>query len=339
LLGAGMPPCILVTAFDDSMMWRQAQEARYDAVLVKPITASALHDALVRVLRRQGASATVAAAPPGEVEAQLRRDHAGQRVLLAEDNPINQEVAEELLHTAGLVVEIASDGGRAVELALSRHYDLILMDLQMPVLDGLEAARTIRERAGRGTPIVAMTANAFGEDRAACLEAGMNDHVAKPVDPDRLYATLLRWLPLRDRASSEGGLTVPGGLPALAAPPLQERLASVEGFDPVRALRNVGGQAQTLVRVLNSFVKRYRNGEPGLLKSETPQDIDLWRNACHSLRGACATIGAEPLHLRLQAFEQALYNGVDPATLRSEARSLHEDLQALVSRLEVELLR
>jgi len=192
MLGDGMPPCILVTAFDDAMMWQQAQDARYDAVLVKPITASALHDGLVRVLRRLGATSAAAPALPGEVEAQLRRQHAGQRVLLAEDNPINQEVAEELLRSAGLVVEIAGDGGRAVALALSRRYDLILMDLQMPVMDGLQASRTIREKAGRGTPIVAMTANAFGEDRAACLEAGMNDHVAKPVDPEVLVDAAAR---------------------------------------------------------------------------------------------------------------------------------------------------
>ena len=117
----------------------------------------------------------------------LRQQHGGQRVLLVEDNPINQEVASELLSAAGLVVSCAGDGARAVEMALAERYDLILMDVQMPVMDGLAATRAIRAQAGLATPIVAMTANAFGDDRAACLAAGMNDHTAKPVDPDLLY--------------------------------------------------------------------------------------------------------------------------------------------------------
>jgi two-component system, sensor histidine kinase and response regulator len=199
LMGAGMPPSILVTAFDEPAMWHKARGVKYDAVLVKPITASALHDTLVRVLRQQSASLPIPAARPGEREALLRQRHAGQRVLLAEDNPINQEVAVELLRSAGLVIETAENGAQALELATSRPYDLVLMDVQMPVMDGLQATQAIRERLGRSLAIVAMTANAFGEDRAACIEAGMNDHLPKPVDPERLFAMLARWLPLPEK--------------------------------------------------------------------------------------------------------------------------------------------
>jgi len=130
-----------------------------------------------------------------DAEAVLRMHHPGARILLAEDNRVSQQVATDLLGAAGLVVEIAEDGDAAVELARSRRYDLILMDMQMPGTDGLQATRILRASPGTAAvPILAMTANAFGEDRAACIAAGMNDHIAKPVDPDTLYATVLHWL-------------------------------------------------------------------------------------------------------------------------------------------------
>ena len=132
----------------------------------------------------------------GPAETHLRRAHAGAAVLLVEDNPINREIAIELLRNVCLEVCVAEDGAQAVEMTRTTRYDLVLMDMQMPVMGGLDATRAIRAGGGpnAAVPIVAMTANGFGDDRARCLEAGMNDHIPKPVDPEAMYDTVAHWL-------------------------------------------------------------------------------------------------------------------------------------------------
>ena len=141
----------------------------------------------------------------GEAEATLRREFAGLRILVAEDEPLNQEITLAMLDDAGLAGEVAADGRAAVELAASRYYDLILMDMQMPQMDGLEATRQIRRGNRNSTiPIIAMTANAFASDRARCTEAGMDDFISKPVNPASLYATVLKWLREKRRRPDAG---------------------------------------------------------------------------------------------------------------------------------------
>ncbi|RTL40877.1 MAG: response regulator, partial [Rhodocyclaceae bacterium] len=147
-----------------------------------------------------GVGRSVQQAPPdqddgGCAESVLQREYAGAQVLLVEDEPVNQEVAKLFLFDAGLDVAVAGNGAVAVDMAAGSPFDLILMDMQMPEMDGLEATRRIRALpAYSQVPIIAMTANAFAEDRAQCLAAGMDDFLSKPVDPDRLFSTILRWL-------------------------------------------------------------------------------------------------------------------------------------------------
>ena len=334
ILGSGVPPCVLITAFDDPNLLQRAKRARFDATMLKPLTSAALRDQLAALLQEQPPEIQATSAPSNSA-ALLNARHGGQRVLLAEDNPVNREVAQDLLEMAGLVVETAWDGGRAVEMALSRRYDLVLMDVQMPVMDGIEATQAIRKRVGQALPIIAMTANAFVEDRKACLDAGMNDHVGKPVHPDALYATLLRWLPLRDaqrvgldawRESSRDTL----GDQAPAA----DRLTGVEGLHLAIALQHVGGQVPILERLLHRFVQTYRLGLPELLDtSGAEQDMLLrWRKVCHSVRGALTTVGASDLVMQLADFERRLAER-DTVGLPAHAEQIHRSLLRFVEQL------
>jgi two-component system sensor histidine kinase/response regulator len=327
LMPDSLPPSLLMSAFDDPAMWQQARAAKFDGVLVKPLTPSALHDKVMQVMRRQTALTAAGSNGPGEAEALLRRRHAGQRVLLAEDHPVNQEVADELLHAAGLVVEVADDGERAVELARSRPFDLVLMDVQMPVMDGLTAARSIRQQVGNGLPIVAMTANAFGEDRAACLQAGMNDHIAKPVDPEQLYSALLRWLPVR--ASPAPSATATAANREDQRTLALARLRALDGLTVDTALRAVNGQWPLLERVLQRMASLHEHGAPELVHAAQAADWPACRMHCHSLRGACATVGASALVQALQDMEQALARPDDAGQLLARAMALHEGLAAL----------
>jgi CheY-like chemotaxis protein len=153
--------------------------------------------------RTRQTTAPVDAAP--DAVHRLMREYAGARVLLAEDEPLSQEVARDLLVSAGFAVTVAGDGAEAVEKARSEVFDIVLMDMQMPRLNGVDATREIRAHSvNASTPILAMTANAFAEDRALCLAAGMNDHLAKPYRPTDLYAAILRTLGAVPRESTPG---------------------------------------------------------------------------------------------------------------------------------------
>ena len=160
-------------------------------VLLKPMSISLLHDALKQYQARQQSAETIP-------DANTHYDFTGYRLLLAEDDPINREVAEAILEETGCTLDMVENGEQAIQRVSEVSYDLILMDMQMPVLDGVEATQRLRARSDiRQIPIIAMTANAFSEDRQACMAAGMNDFITKPVEPELFYATLRHWLPAR----------------------------------------------------------------------------------------------------------------------------------------------
>jgi two-component system sensor histidine kinase/response regulator len=245
-------------------------------------------------------------------------------VLLVEDNRFNQEVAQAVLRRSGLEVDLAPDGARAVAMARERRYDLVLMDLQMPVMDGFDATAALRKLAGyEATPILALTANAFGETRAACLAAGMNDHIAKPISPQRLGDALARWLPRVSVAQLSEATT---------AATLPNRMAGIEGFDPGVGLALAGDEA-VFLGLLGRFVTEHQDGVPGLDSCLASGQLELALRKVHSLKGSAAAIGAEMLRRQAAVCESAIARREELKQMRLLAFDLEYELVHFVAAL------
>jgi PAS domain S-box-containing protein len=244
----------------------------------------------------------------------------GARILLVEDNEINQHVASEILQDAGLVVDVAENGLVGLAMAQRNAYDLVLMDMQMPVMDGLTATREMRqlEQLSR-LRIVAMTANAMQRDREACLAAGMDDFVAKPIDPNELWGVLLRWIPPRSSA------TVPAPLaPAPQAPSIED----VAGLDAAAGLRRMMGKRALYLQMLKRFVDGQHDAAAQIRTALAGGDWATAERLAHTTKGVAATIGATEVPDHAAALELTLRRrgpraDVDAALARFE-RSLHE---------------
>ncbi|MGA4636408.1 PAS domain S-box protein [Pseudomonas solani] len=284
-----VPRILMITAHGSEVLADRQQQgsAPFAGFLTKPVTPMQLASAVQRALGQMEAP------PPVALEGPKKRLQ-GLRLLVVEDNPLNRQVASELLAGEGARVRLAEGGLEGVQAVLgdAHGYDAVLMDIQMPDIDGLEATRRIRADGRHPTlPIIAMTANAAAQDRQNCLDAGMDDHVGKPIDIHQLVATLLRW-------------TEPGGV-ARPEPAIVERTddaAVVESRDSI--LARFGGNLKLLLTVLASFDTEMQKQLVRLRESVAAGDLRSVVGALHGLKGSSGTMGASALCARTGELEQ-----------------------------------
>ena len=301
------PHLVMVTAYGREEVMKQAEEIGFENVLIKPVTSSILFDTAVVALGADSGKLESAPALPS-----FDIDHMrGTRILLVEDNEINQEVAIGQLEDAEAFVDLAENGAIALEMIQGNDYDAVLMDMQMPVMDGIEATRVIRANPRHEKlPIIAMTANAMESDRILCLEAGMNDHIAKPIDPDQLFGVLLRWI-RRSDGHGAAARDRPAPAPSRKSEDSDTRLA-VPGIDVDAGLRRTGGNRKRYETLLRKFAEQQSGTGAALVAALAKGDMATAERTAHSLKGAAATLGAKALAEAASQAEAAIKNRKDP---------------------------
>jgi CheY-like chemotaxis protein len=298
---AHMPTIIMVTAYGREEVMEQAERAGLEGFLIKPVTPSTLLDTIMGVLGQKGGFRK-AGRSENDWKIQTLESIRGSHILVAEDNVINQQVAEELLTQAGLKVKIANNGREAVEMLAENVYEAVLIDIQMPEMDGYEATRAIRQKSEfKDLPIIAMTANVMAGDREKCLEAGMNDHVAKPIEPDNLFKTLVQWISPRDRNISKPELQSTADKETTVMLP-----GSLAGIDIDEGLRRVGGNRKLYRKLLVEFCQDHREDARAISEALDSSDEKTAQRLAHTIKGVSGSIGAGDLFSAAEKLDAAL---------------------------------
>jgi two-component system, sensor histidine kinase and response regulator len=310
-----VPVIILVSAYGrEEIMWRAEAEG-LDAFLIKPISPSVMFDTIMQALSKD-ASREFAPLARKEQASDLLKGLEGARILLVEDNELNQQVAMEILAGAGMVVSLAGNGQEALDALRTNRYDALLMDVQMPVMDGYTATRIIRrDTRFRDMPIIAMTAHAMAGDQEKSAAAGMNDHITKPIDPKQLYAVLARWIsasPAQVREERAQMMLPQGadgktpGDPAPIPAEAQPFPDALEGFDLMDGLNRLQGNKALYRKLLTGFVARYTQTANDIRQALDAGDYNKTHGMIHDIKGLAGNLAALPLQAAAAELEKLI---------------------------------
>lgn len=317
------PAVIMVTAYgrEDALSTAMSQGVELKAVLTKPVTTSTLLETIGATLGR-GVQALTRQRAKVDHLAESMQQLMGSRVLLVEDNEMNQELAQELLHNAGMNVVLANHGQEALDiLARDQAFDGILMDCQMPVMDGYTATQLIRSQLGITLPIIAMTANAMAGDRERVMAVGMNDHIAKPLDVNQMFATLAHWISPSTPQAGEAGE------PVMVAPLLPEDpLPELPGIDKVAGLATTMGNHKLYRRLLRKFALSQADFAASFRVAQQEADTSAAIRCAHTLKGMAGNIGARGVQAAACELEQACKQAMSASVI---AQQLAQTVAAL----------
>ena len=323
------PAIVLVTAFGREEVREEAERLHLDGFLLKPVTKSMIVDTLVNVFADTREATRKATE---DDQATLLR---GARILVTEDNEINQQIAVELLEGAGASVKVANNGLEAVEILSSAPhplpFDVVLMDLQMPDMDGFQATARLRSDPRFATlPIIAMTAHATLEERQHCLAAGMNDHVAKPIDPGSLFETVARFYTSAPTPGDARAGVVPLGHPREED---SHHLPSIAGLDTKDGLSRVSGNHTLYVKLLRQFVEQQGPAVGEITGALAKGDTALAERLAHSLRGVAGNIGATQVQSAAGLLEKSIRDRATPKDVESAKEHVAAALDPLTTHL------
>ncbi|MDD2915190.1 MAG: response regulator [Gallionella sp.] len=321
------PHMMMLKAYGNEEFIKDAKESGIEEVLVKPVNPSVLFDGVMRVLGGPVNGEHEALNVQSDIIAQLALIR-GARILLVEDNDLNQEVATELLRDVGFAVDLAENGQVALDKIRTADYDLVLMDMQMPVMDGVTATRELRkEERFKNLPVVAMTANAMQGDRDRCMAAGMNDHVAKPIEPEDLWKALLKWIKPR-RTMAATAEVIPQALPDVDLP------SGIDGLDMVNGLRRVLGKKSLYLSMLRKFATGQKFVMAEILQALEGNDWDTAQRIAHTLKGVSGNIGATALQQLAEKLEAAIREHRPRAEVDAQIGELKNTLAHFIDGLE-----